>query len=117
MAAQSSRTRHGLDDVDDARVPPYWRSAATAAVALAATVVSVAGAARTADFRDEYAIEYDPRLARFLVDGVELQRRSSGLTNSAMYLFVNAWFTSWLAGERPTTDRFTLVDRVEYEAR
>jgi licheninase len=228
---------------EDARVPPYWRPAATAALALAAIVVSVAGAARTADFRDdfasfdsrqwvsisrpfghgavdpanvavangtlgirlpaggldggemrttslyrygsyrarmkmanapssvtafflykrpdyaqeidieifndatrrvmlstysggrqtntvttllafdataefhEYAIEYDPRLVRFLVDGVELQRWSSGVTNSAMYLFVNAWFPSWLAGERPATDRFTLVDWIEYDAR
>jgi beta-glucanase (GH16 family) len=70
----------------------------------------------TADFH-EYAIDYDPRLVRFLVDGVELQRWSNGVTNSAMYLFVNAWFPSWLSGERPATDRFTLVDWVQYVAR
>ena len=34
-----------------------------------------------------------------------------------MYLYVNAWFPSWLAGERPATDRFTLVDWIEQSSR
>ena len=33
-----------------------------------------------------------------------------------MYLFVNAWFPFWLAGEVPTTDRYTVVDWVEHTA-
>ena len=70
----------------------------------------------TAAFHD-YVIEYDPGAARFLADGVELQRWSSGVTRSSMYLFVNAWFPSWLAGERPATDRFTEVEWVEHVAR
>lgn len=65
----------------------------------------------------EYAIEYDPGSARFLVDGVELQRFTSGVTRSSMYLHVNAWFPSWLAGTPPANDQSTLVDWVEYAAR
>ena len=70
----------------------------------------------TAAFHD-YAIEYDPGAVRFLADGVELQRWSNGVTRSSMYLFVNAWFPSWLSGERPATDRFTEVEWVEHLAR
>jgi hypothetical protein len=67
----------------------------------------------TASFH-EYAIEYDPGSVRFVVDGVELQRFTSGVTRSSMYLYVNAWFPSWLAGTRPANDAFTYVDWVEY---
>ena len=70
----------------------------------------------TAAFHD-YAIEYDPGLVRFLVDGVERQRFTSGVTSSSMYLYVNAWFPSWLAGTRPPNDAHTLVDWVDYAAR
>ena len=70
----------------------------------------------TADFH-EYTIEYDPGSVRFLVDGVQMQSWSSGVTRSSMYLFVNAWFPSWLAGERPASDRFTYVDWIEHVAR
>jgi licheninase len=70
----------------------------------------------TADFHT-YAIEYDTSSVRFLVDGVLMQSWSKGVTKSAMYLYVNAWFPSWLGGERPATDRFTLVDWVEQASR
>jgi beta-glucanase (GH16 family) len=70
----------------------------------------------TADFHT-YAIEYDTSAVRFLVDGVLMQSWSKGVTRSAMYLYVNAWFPSWLGGERPATDRFTLVDWVEQASR
>jgi beta-glucanase (GH16 family) len=70
----------------------------------------------SADFH-EYAIEYDPGLVRFLADGVELQRWSSGITRSSMYLYVNAWFPSWLGGVRPLSDRFTYVDWIDYSPR
>jgi beta-glucanase (GH16 family) len=70
----------------------------------------------TADFH-EYAVEYDPGAVRFLVDNAPMQSWSTGVTRSSMYLFVNAWFPSWLAGERPATDRYTYVDWIEYSAR
>jgi beta-glucanase (GH16 family) len=70
----------------------------------------------TADYHD-YAIEYDPGLVRFLVDDKELQRWTTGVTRSTMYLYVNAWFPSWLAGARPDTDRFTTVDWIDYRSR
>lgn len=70
----------------------------------------------TADFH-VYAIEQSTGSARFLVDGVEMQSWSKGITKSAMYVYVNAWFPSWLGGERPSTDRVTSVDWVEYIGR
>ena len=65
----------------------------------------------------EYAIEYDPGLVRFLVDGSELQRFTSGVTSSSMYLYVNAWFPSWLTGARPPNDAYSYVDWVEHAER
>ncbi len=65
----------------------------------------------------EYAIEYDTSSVRFLVDGALMQSWSKGVTRSAMNLYLNAWFPSWLAGERPATDRFTLVDWIEQSGR
>ena len=67
----------------------------------------------TAGFH-EYAIEYDPGSVRFLVDGVQLQRFTSGVPRSSMYLYVNAWFPSWLAGTPPANDAYTYVDWVEH---
>ena len=54
---------------------------------------------------------------RFLVDGVQMQTWSTGVTKSSMYLYVNAWFPSWLDGQAPTSDRFTQVDWIEYAGR
>ena len=65
----------------------------------------------------EYAIEWDTSSVRFLVDGVPLQSWSKGVTKSAMYVYVNAWFPSWLGGEPPAADRFTEVDWIEHVGR
>jgi licheninase len=65
----------------------------------------------------EYDIEYDPGSVRFLVDGVQMQSWSSGVPRSSMYLYLNAWFPSWLAGESPTTDRYTYADWMEHVGR
>ena len=46
-----------------------------------------------------------------------MQSWSTGVPRSAMYLYVNAWFPFWLAGERPYTDRFTNVDWIVHVAR
>jgi beta-glucanase (GH16 family) len=70
----------------------------------------------TADYH-VYAIEHATGSARFLVDGVVMQSWSKGITKSAMYVYVNAWFPSWLGGERPATDRVTSVDWVEHIGR
>jgi len=80
------------------------------------TVVKQLGFDPTAAFH-EYAIEYDPASVRFLVDGVEVQRFTSGVTQSSMYLHMNAWFPSWLAGTRPANDQFTDVDWVSFVSR
>ena len=80
------------------------------------TVEKQLGFDPTAGFR-EYAIEYDPGSVRSLVDGAELQRFTSGVTRSSMYLHVNAWFPSWLAGTRPANDQTTYVDWIELVGR
>jgi len=69
----------------------------------------------TADYH-EYAITRDRTSVRFLVDGVQMQSWASGVTRSSMYLYVNAWFPSWLAGESPASDQSTLVDWIAYSA-
>ena len=80
------------------------------------TVEKQLGFDPTAAFH-EYAIEYDPASVRFLVDGAEVQRFTSGVTQSSMYLHMNAWFPSWLAGTRPANDQFTDVDWVSFVSR
>jgi beta-glucanase (GH16 family) len=70
----------------------------------------------TADFH-VYTIEYDAGSVRFLLDGTELQRFSTGVPRSSMYLFANAWFPSWLAGDVATTDRYTYIDWIEHTGR
>jgi beta-glucanase (GH16 family) len=70
----------------------------------------------TADYHD-YTIERDRNSVRFLVDGVQMQSWTSGVTRSSMYLYVNAWFPSWLAGQSPALDQSTLVDWITYSAR
>ena len=70
----------------------------------------------TADFH-VYTIEYDPGSVRFLLDGTELQRFSTGVPRSSLYPFANAWFPFWLAGIVPTTDRYTYIDWIEHIGR
>jgi beta-glucanase (GH16 family) len=70
----------------------------------------------TAGFHD-YAIEWTTGSVRFLVDGAPLQTWTKGVTRSAMYVYLNAWFPSWLGGERPSTDRLTSVDWLDYVSR
>ena len=57
------------------------------------------------------------RPARFRVVGAPMQSWTKGVTRSAMYVYLNAWFPSWLGGERPATDRVTSVDWIEYSGR
>lgn len=70
----------------------------------------------TADYH-EYEIDYGPGSVRFLADGSALQTWTTGVPRSAMNVFVNAWFPSWLAGQAPATDRFTYVDWVDVAPR
>ena len=70
----------------------------------------------TAGYHD-YTIDYGSGSVRFLVDGSVLQTWTTGVPRSAMNVFVNAWFPSWLAGQAPATDRFTFVDWVDVAPR
>ena len=70
----------------------------------------------TADFH-EYTIEWSTNSVRFLVDGAPTRSWTRGVTHPAMYVYLNAWFPSWLGGERPPTDGFTSVDWIEFVGR
>jgi hypothetical protein len=37
-----------------------------------------------------------------------------GLPKEAMKLQVNAWYPTWLSGEKPGTDGYTYVDQVRH---
>ena len=80
------------------------------------TVLANLGFDPTAAFH-EYAIEYDPGSVQFLVDGVRRQTWTAGVPRTSMYLYVNAWFPSWLEGSRPANDATTYVDWVEHVER
>jgi len=84
--------------------------------AMTHTVTTLLPFDATADFHD-YTIERDRTSVRFLADGVQMQSWTSGVTRSSMYLYVNAWFPSWLAGESPASDQATLVDWITYTPR
>ena len=60
----------------------------------------------TAGFHD-YAIEWTTGSVRFLVDGAPMQSWTKGVTRSAMYVYLNAWFPpgSAASGRRPTASR------------
>ncbi len=31
-----------------------------------------------------------------------------------MKLYANAWYPSWLAGKKPTKDKYVMVDRIQH---
>ena len=41
------------------------------------------------------------------------QEFKGGLPDKAMKLYINAWFPEWLGGEKPDSDRYVYVDRIE----
>jgi beta-glucanase (GH16 family) len=64
----------------------------------------------------DYRFDYTPNSVSFYADGMLMKSWSGGLPNDPMRLYVNAWFPTWLEGQRPNTDRFLLVDEISYVA-
>lgn len=62
----------------------------------------------------DYRFDYAPGSVKFYVDGRLMKRWKTGLPRQQMKLYVNAWYPRWLEGQRPTTDRHLLVDRIRY---
>lgn len=54
------------------------------------------------------------RQAEFYVNGGLMHSFDEGLPEEPMSLYVNAWFPTWLSGERPTRDGYTYVDWVRH---
>jgi beta-glucanase (GH16 family) len=77
------------------------------------TVTLPLGFDPTADFH-VYEIDYGPGSVGFRVDGTLLQNWTSRLPRSSMFLYLNAWFPSWLAGQAPSSDRATYADWIDY---
>jgi endo-1,3-1,4-beta-glycanase ExoK len=67
----------------------------------------------TAAFHD-YTIEYERSSVRFLVDGTLMQSWTRGVPRASMYVYLNSWFPSWLAGQAPDSDRTTSADWIDY---
>ena len=63
----------------------------------------------TADFH-VYRFDLYPERAEFYVDGELMHSFDRGLPENPMKLQVNAWFPTWLDGEKPATDRYTYVE-------
>ena len=66
----------------------------------------------TEDFHD-YAFFYDEESITFYVDGEPMQKYEGSLPDERMNLYVNSWFPDWLDGEKPGSDRYAYVDRIE----
>jgi endo-1,3-1,4-beta-glycanase ExoK len=62
----------------------------------------------------EYRFDRAPGSASFYVDGRLMKEWSTGLPQDSMRIYVNAWFPRWLAGKRPLTDHYVLVDQIRH---
>ncbi len=67
----------------------------------------------TKDFH-EYRFDFYPGRVEFYVDGGLMQSFDEGLPEEPMNLYANAWFPTWLPGERPTRDSYTYVDWIQH---
>ena len=67
----------------------------------------------TRGFHD-YTFNYRPGTLEFYVDGELLQTYEEGLPDRPMNLYLNAWFPTWLGGERPDSDRHAYVEWIEW---
>lgn len=65
----------------------------------------------------EYWIDYAASGVRFRVDGRSVQAWSRGVPRTGMYLFANAWFPAWLAGQPPSVDTSASIDWIQYSQR
>ncbi len=67
----------------------------------------------TKDFHD-YRFDSYPGRAEFYVDGELMHRFTEGLPEDPMILYVNAWFPTWLSGQKPETDSHTYIDWIQH---
>ncbi len=62
----------------------------------------------------EYRFDYASGSINFYADGKLMKTWEDGLPSNSMKLYVNAWFPTWLAGKKPTKDKYVLVDRIQH---
>lgn len=67
----------------------------------------------TAGFHD-YRFDYASGSVSFYADGRLMKTWTDGIPQTPMYLMVNTWFPSWLAGQRQKRTVYTLLDNVSY---
>ncbi|QIN79714.1 family 16 glycosylhydrolase [Rubrobacter marinus] len=67
----------------------------------------------TAGFHS-YRFDYAPGSVKFYADGKLMKSWNQGVPRETMHLYANAWFPKWLGGRKPATDRYVLVDRIQY---
>jgi hypothetical protein len=62
----------------------------------------------------EYRFDFYPERVEFYADGELMHSFEEGLPEDPMNLYVNAWFPTWLAGEKPEEDRYTYVEWIRH---
>ena len=62
----------------------------------------------------DYRFDYAPGSVKFFVDGRLMKHWTTGIPGNSMRLYVNAWYPSWLKGQKSSTDRYLLVDRIQH---
>ncbi|CAN5812586.1 endo-1,3-1,4-beta-glycanase ExoK [soil metagenome] len=62
----------------------------------------------------EYRFDFYPGRADFYADDDLLHSFDEGLPEEPMNLYVNAWFPTWLSGQKPETDSYTYVDWIRH---
>lgn len=67
----------------------------------------------TADFHD-YRFDLYPEKIEFYVDGEKMHSFDKGIPEDPMNLYINAWFPTWLAGQRPEADSYTYVEWLKH---
>lgn len=67
----------------------------------------------TASFHD-YRFDFYPGRAEFYVDGELMHSFDKDLPQDPMNLYLNAWFPTWLSGDKPDKDSYTYVEWIQH---
>ncbi|HVF01496.1 MAG TPA: glycoside hydrolase family 16 protein [Rubrobacteraceae bacterium] len=62
----------------------------------------------------EYRFDCACGSVNFYADGKLMKTWKDGLPSNSMKLYANAWYPNWLAGKKPTKDKYVVVDRIQH---
>jgi beta-glucanase (GH16 family) len=64
----------------------------------------------------DYRFDYASNWVSFYADGKLMKQWKGGGASKPMHLYVNAWFSTWLEGNKPLAEQTLLVDEISYTA-